>query len=44
MPRPVWTGAISFGLVTIPIKVVSASENRSISFRQIHIEDAGRIR
>ncbi|MEU0394501.1 Ku protein [Streptomyces sp. NPDC006208] len=44
MPRPVWSGAISFGLVTIPIKVLSATEDRSISFRQIHLEDGGRIR
>ncbi|MFE6935017.1 Ku protein [Streptomyces sp. NPDC057699] len=44
MPRPLWTGAISFGLVTIPIKVVSASENHSISFHQYHREDMGRIR
>lgn len=44
MPRPLWTGAISFGLVTIPIKVVSATENHSISFHQYHQEDMGRIR
>ncbi|HEY9438803.1 MAG TPA: Ku protein [Streptomyces sp.] len=44
MPRPLWTGAISFGLVTIPIKVVSATENHSISFHQYHAEDMGRVR
>ena len=44
MPRPLWTGAISFGLVTIPIKVVSATENHSISFHQYHQEDMGRVR
>ncbi len=44
MPRPLWTGAISFGLVTIPIKVVSATENHSISFHQYHLEDMGRVR
>jgi DNA end-binding protein Ku len=44
MPRPVWSGAISFGLVTIPIKVVPATENHSISFHQYHLEDMGRIR
>ncbi|WP_406269029.1 Ku protein [Streptomyces sp. NBC_00191] len=44
MPRPVWSGAISFGLVTIPIKVLPATENRSISFHQFHLEDGGRIR
>ncbi|MCX5115319.1 Ku protein [Streptomyces sp. NBC_00378] len=44
MPRPLWTGAISFGLVTIPIKVVSATEDRSVHFRQVHLEDMGRVR
>ena len=44
MPRPVWSGAVSFGLVTIPIKVLPATEDHSISFRQIHTTDGGRIR
>ncbi|MET9901896.1 Ku protein [Streptomyces sp. NPDC006446] len=42
--RSIWNGAISFGLVSIPIKVVNATESHSISFRQIHLDDGGRIR
>lgn len=42
--RSIWNGAISFGLVSIPIKLVNATESHSISFRQIHTEDMGRIR
>lgn len=42
--RSIWKGAISFGLVTIPIKVVGATENHSVSFRQLHVTDGGRIR
>jgi DNA end-binding protein Ku len=42
--RSIWNGAISFGLVSIPIKLVNATESHSISFRQIHSEDGGRIR
>ncbi|MEU9441053.1 Ku protein [Streptomyces sp. NPDC048304] len=42
--RSIWNGAISFGLVSIPIKLVNATESHSISFRQIHTEDNGRIR
>ncbi|MFE4373269.1 Ku protein [Streptomyces sp. NPDC056835] len=42
--RSIWNGAISFGLVSIPIKLVNATENHSISFRQIHKADGGRIR
>ncbi|MGW5046984.1 non-homologous end joining protein Ku [Streptomyces griseoluteus] len=44
MPRTVWSGAISFGLVTVPIKVVSATEDHSVHFHQIHTEDGGRVR
>jgi DNA end-binding protein Ku len=44
MPRPIWSGAISFGLVTIPVRVVNATENHNISFRQVHLEDMGRVR
>ncbi|MFF8293646.1 Ku protein [Streptomyces sp. NPDC016309] len=44
MPRPVWSGAISFGLVTIPIKVLPATESHNISFHQVHETDGGRIR
>lgn len=42
--RSIWNGAISFGLVSIPIKLVNATESHSISFRQIHTTDGGRIR
>jgi DNA end-binding protein Ku len=40
----IWKGTISFGLVTIPVKVYSATEERDISFRQVHEADGGRIR
>lgn len=42
--RSIWNGAISFGLVSIPIKLVNATENHSVSFRQVHLPDGGRIR
>ncbi|MET7649083.1 Ku protein [Streptomyces sp. NPDC005426] len=42
--RSIWNGAISFGLVSIPIKLVNATENHSISFRQVHLADGGRVR
>lgn len=42
--RSIWNGAISFGLVSIPIKLVNATENHSVSFRQFHKDDGGRIR
>ncbi|MEV0400070.1 Ku protein [Actinoallomurus sp. NPDC050550] len=42
--RSIWKGAISFGLVTIPVKLYSATEQRDVAFHQVHREDAGRIR
>jgi len=44
MPQSVWKGAISFGLVSIPVRLFSATEEKDISFRQVHREDGGRIR
>jgi DNA end-binding protein Ku len=44
MPHTVWSGAISFGLVTIPIRVSSATEDHSIRFHQYHLEDMARVR
>ncbi|MCX4411506.1 Ku protein [Streptomyces sp. NBC_01764] len=44
MPRPLWSGAISFGLVSIPVKLMSATEDRSVRFHQVHTEDLGRVR
>ncbi|OYN85414.1 non-homologous end joining protein Ku [Parenemella sanctibonifatiensis] len=44
MPRSIWKGAISFGLISIPVKVYGATETKDLSFRQIHAEDEGRIR
>jgi DNA end-binding protein Ku len=44
MPRSIWKGAISFGLVTIPVKLFAATEQKDISFRQVHPEDGGRIK
>ncbi|MFI6730139.1 Ku protein [Streptomyces atratus] len=44
MPSTIWSGAISFGLVTIPVQVSSATEDRSIKFHQYHLADMGRIR
>ncbi|GLF94646.1 non-homologous end joining protein Ku [Streptomyces yaizuensis] len=42
--RSIWNGAISFGLVSIPIKLVNATESHTVSFRQVHTADGGRIR
>ena len=44
MPRPIWKGAISFGLVTIPVNLYSAIERReTLSFNLLHKKDNARI-
>jgi DNA end-binding protein Ku len=42
--RSIWKGAISFGLVTIPVKLYAATEQRDVTFHQVHRADGGRIR
>lgn len=44
MPRTMWKGAISFGLVSIPVGVYPATEEKSLKFNQLHDEDGGRIK
>lgn len=42
--RAIWRGTISFGLVSIPVKLYTATEAHDVSFRQVHAKDGGRIR
>ena len=42
-PRSIWNGAIAFGAVTIPIKVFGATEDRTIHFSEVHLEDGAGI-
>jgi DNA end-binding protein Ku len=42
--RAIWKGAVSFGLVSIAVKLYSATEEKDIRFHQVHREDGGRIR
>ncbi len=43
MPRAIWTGAISFGLVNVPVKLYSATAAKSVRFHQLHAKDGVRI-
>ena len=42
--QTVWKGSISFGLVSIPVRLVAATEEQDVRFRQVHAADGGRIR
>jgi DNA end-binding protein Ku len=42
--RSIWKGSLSFGLVNVPVKLYSATEDHDLSLHQVHDEDGGRIR
>jgi DNA end-binding protein Ku len=42
--RAIWKGAVSFGLVSVPVKLYSATESKDVAFRQVHAKDGGRIK
>src|ERR1700755_598928 len=44
MARAIWSGAISFGLVNIPVKLYSAVSKKTVGFHQIDAESGGRVR
>ena len=44
MPRSIWNGVISFGMVSIPVKLYTGTESKDISFNQLHRDDNARIR
>lgn len=43
MPRAIWSGSLSFGLVNVPVKVVSAIQQKEVRFNQLHAKDGGRV-
>ena len=43
MPRSIWNGTITFGMVNVPIKLYSATESKTIHFHQVHARDGSRI-
>jgi hypothetical protein len=42
-PRSIWNGTVTFGLVAVPIKLYTATESKSVSFREVHARDGARI-
>src|SRR5713226_8628526 len=43
MPRAIWSGSVSFGLVNVPVKLVTATSTKDVRFNQLHDKDGGRI-
>ena len=44
MPRPIWNGSISFGLVNVPVRMFSAQSPKDVRFNQLHAPDNSRVR
>ena len=42
--RSIWKGAVTFGLVNVPVKVYSATEDHDVALHQVHNKDGGRIK
>src|SRR5215211_5009602 len=43
MPRSIWNGTIAFGLMTVPVKLHTATESKTVHFREVHLDDGARI-
>jgi DNA end-binding protein Ku len=43
MPRPIWSGSLSFGLVNVPVRLMSATRDLNVRFNQLHEKDKSRI-
>jgi DNA end-binding protein Ku len=42
-PKSIWNGTISFGLAQVPVKLYSATESKTVSFREVHVSDGAAI-
>jgi DNA end-binding protein Ku len=43
MPRSIWNGTIAFGLMTVPVKLHTATESKTVHFREVHLDEGARI-
>src|SRR5919201_571059 len=43
MARSIWNGTIAFGLMTVPVKLHTATDSKTVSFREVHLDDGAHI-
>jgi DNA end-binding protein Ku len=43
MPRSVWNGTVTFGMVNVPVKLYTATESKTVHFHEVHLKDGARI-
>ena len=39
MPRSLWTGTVTFGLVNVPVRLYTATESKTVHFHEVHVKD-----
>lgn len=43
MPKSIWNGTVTFGMVNVPVKMYSATESKAVHFREVHVKDGAKI-
>src|SRR5436309_3753004 len=43
MPKSIWNGTITFGMVNVPVKLYSATESKTVHFHEVHVKDGAKI-
>jgi DNA end-binding protein Ku len=43
MPKSIWNGTVTFGMVNVPVKLYSATESKTVHFREVHAKEGARI-
>jgi DNA end-binding protein Ku len=43
MPKSIWNGTITFGMVSVPIKLYSATESKTVHFQEVHVRDGAKV-
>lgn len=43
MPKSIWNGTITFGMVNVPVKLYSATESKTVHFHEVHVRDGAKI-
>ncbi len=43
MPRSIWNGTITFGMVNVPVKLYSATESKTVHFHEVHLRDGAKV-
>ena len=43
MPRSLWNGTLTFGVIAVPVKLYTATESKTVHFREVHLDDGAKV-